>query len=138
MKGDGYGQQYMKNKDLTLRERRKIYEDAICIVKQAQKINDASVGTPKERSLQLFIEDQYAHCSSIIASLLGCDASASDNSGATQAVRLGCCSTLMLSRQQFDALVQRLPNDKTLKEALWKLCIKNDSKAIDQIKPFVA
>lgn len=121
----------MSTKRLGLRERRKIYEDAINVVAQAQKAYEAISGARQEKTIRTFTEKQITKCTSIIAATLGYDETVSENGGVKTHVYVlddenyNCA----IEKEELENIVKRLPGDKQLRESLWKMTVKKDGKS---------
>ena len=132
---------YMVKKDLTLRERRKIYEDTIYVIAQTQKIGNASPTALKERAIRNMIEKQMDRCVSILTTVLGYNETVSvDASGAKKRILVpeDRDSNYTIEKSKFEDVVQRLPENKELREALWKSFVKRDQKATEKFNAMVA
>lgn len=131
----------MVKKELTLRERRKIYEDAVFIVAQTQKINDATPTAVRERAVQNMVDQQTNHCVSIIITVLGYHEIAvvsDDGLKKTMLLPEDNDELYTIEKGKFEEIVQILPKNKELREALWKTFIKRDKKAKAKFDSFVA
>jgi hypothetical protein len=129
----------MVKKELGLRERRKIYEDTICVVAQNQKIGASSVS--KERAMRNMIEKQTAKCVSILSTVLGYHEKTVEMEDGVKTIMLipgDEAHDYALEKSKFEDLVQLLPNNKELREALWKTCIKRDKKATAKLHTLIA
>lgn len=127
----------MPKKELSLRERRKIYEDTITVVAQTQKLTETSNG---DRVVQNVIKKQYERCSNILATVLGYHESYVDDDGKK-------CTMLLpddndekyaIEKEQFNELVKTLPQNKLMKECLWKSFVKRDKKSVEKFKELIA
>lgn len=119
----------MVKKELSVRERRKIFEDTICIVAKTQKL---STSGREDRALASLVRGQIDKCTNIIATSLGYRESVIESDGIKNKVYTSIIgqSEQTISKDLFTALVQRLPKEKALKETMWKAAVKNDKKAI--------
>jgi hypothetical protein len=131
----------MVKKELTIRERRKIYEDAIYVVAQTQKMSDKSQEAAKSRAMRGLIEKQLDRCSSIIYTVLGYhEVAQADDNGVKKAVLMHNTenSAPTIERKRFDGtIIPNLPKDKQLKETLWKALVKGDKAAKERLNAFV-
>lgn len=128
----------MVKKELSVRERRKIFEDTICIVAKTQKL---SASGREDRALASLVRGQIDKCTNIIATSLGYRESVIENDdGIKNKVYTSIIgqSEQTISKDLFTALVQRLPKEKALKETMWKAAVKNDKKAIAIFNEMVA
>ena len=131
----------MVKKELTLRERRKIYEDTIYVVSQTQKISTVSRGIQNDRTVQNMIEKQTDRCVSILTTVLGYHETVvvgDDNTKTTMLMPTDDDSAYAIEKKKFEEIVQLLPNNKELKESLWKAFVKRDKKATDKFNTWVA
>jgi hypothetical protein len=122
-----------ERKELTVRERRKIYEDTICVIKQTQKMGDISPKAASGRAIRGLIDKQIDRCTSIICTVLGYnEATRSNEDGTITKVLVPTDedASYVIDRERFDRIiVPNLPNDRDLRESLWKALIKRDKKA---------
>jgi hypothetical protein len=130
----------MIKKDLTLRERRKIYEDAICVVSQTQKIKSSSKALLNERFVKNVTDRQFDHCVSIIAATLGYHETPRINEDGTKQIMLlpeDDNAEYGIYKDKFCEIIQDIPSNRALKEALWKTFIKRDKKAKTKLDAFI-
>ena len=124
-------------KELTVRERRKIYEDAICVIKQTQKMEDVSAKAAGSRAMRNLMEKQIDRCASIITTTLGYNEATKRNEDGTVTqilVPVDGDASYIVDKKKFDeTIIPRLPNDKDLRESLWKALVKRDKKAKERI-----
>ena len=124
-------------KELTVRERRKIYEDSICVIKQTQKMNDVSPVAASGRAMRNLMEKQIDRCSSIICTVLGYNEATKTNDDGTITkilVPSDGDASYVIDRERFDSkIVPNLPNDKDLRESLWKALVKRDKRAKERL-----
>lgn len=122
----------MGKTELGLRERRRIYEDAICIVAQTNKIANASPNAMNVRSVKNMVDKQLDRCTSILTTVLGCREVTVANENEEKVVMIAPMDDapdLAIAKSKFEEVVRRLPEDKELKESLWKTYVKRDKKA---------
>ena len=114
-----------------IRERRKVYEDAIAIVGQAQKMQQ-KIPAALARTCSTTSNHQIARCASIIETSLGYHETVVENADGTRTAMLypeDNNAAYAISKEKFDAIVHQLPNNKDLKESMWKHRIKREAKA---------
>lgn len=131
----------MIKRELGLRERRKIYEDTIYVVAQTQKIGSVSSVVLKERAVKNMVSNQTDRCVSILATVLGYHETVLTEADGTKKTFLLPEDNDMdyaIEKEKFENVVQRLPANKELKEALWKSFVKRDKKAIEKLEILVA
>ena len=128
----------MVKKELGLRERRRIYEDAIAVVAQNQKMAESAAA--KERVVKNMIEKQRTKCTAILATTLGYYETVVEIDGekVTMLTTIDDNNDYAIEKKKFDELVQKLPGDKELREAIWKACVKRDQKATDKFTQLIA
>ena len=130
----------MVKKELGIRERRKIYEDAICVVSQSQKLGTANQTTMKDRSVQNLIDKQMNRCTSILATVLGYNETTISHNNGTKSIMMIPADgeeNVVIEKKKFEEIVQKLPNDKELKETLWKALTKRDQKATEKLNQLI-
>jgi hypothetical protein len=122
----------MAKRELGIRERRRIYEDTICIVAQNQKMTATA---SRERVMKNAIEKQNSRCVSILATVLGNHETTveSEEMKMVMIVPDDDNQELMIEKKKFEEIVQQLPNNKELRETLWKAHAKRDKKAIAKL-----
>jgi hypothetical protein len=131
----------MVKKELGIRERRKVYEDAICVVAQSQKLGASSPTAMKERSVKNLIEKQNNRCVSILATVLGYRETSvmqDDGTKLTMLVPNDGDESCAIEKKKFEEIVQELPNNKELKEALWKAFVQRDQKSTEKFNSLIA
>lgn len=136
---DGYN--LMIKKELTMRERRKIYEDTICIVAQTHKMVAASPTALKERVVKNMIDKQTDRCVAILTTVLGYhEAVTIDDDGVKHTMLMpeDLDSNYSIEKKKFEEIVQKLPENKELREAMWKSFVKRDQKAKEKFDSFAA
>ena len=116
-----------KKNELTIRERRKIYEDSICVIKQTQKMCDTSPAAASGRAMRNLMEKQIDKCSSIIFTVLGYHEATKNNDDGTISnilVPSDDDPSYIIDKKRFDKnIVPNLPKDKDLRESLCRrLC----------------
>ena len=131
----------MLKKELTVRERRKIYEDTIYVVAQAQKIGAKSPVASKERAVQNLIEKQTSRCVTILTTVLGYHESIlADENGTKRTMLLPEDNNpeYAIEKSKFEEVVLRLPENKELREALWRSFVKRDKASTEKLNVLVA
>lgn len=124
----------MAKKEIGLRERRKIYEDAIGIVLRSQKYRHNN-----DRFAKNLVDAQIAKCVSIIATTLGYSEEIIEADGKKETVwMINRDESTKLTKEQMNSIVAQLPNNRELKNDLWKSAIKGDSESSNRINVFVA
>ena len=138
MKGKGGTVQHPSQKvrmkispTIGIRERRRVYEDAIAIIGQAQKMQQ-KVPANLARVCASTTNQQLARCASIIETSLGYHETMVENKDGTRTAMLypeDNNADYAITKEKFDLLIQQLPNNKDLKESMWKHMIKREAKA---------
>lgn len=126
-------------KELGLRERRKIYEDAINVVAQTKKMVDDK--SQPSRAMKNLVDKQFDRCSSILATVLGCHERTIVNPDETRNIMLmpeDDDNLYSIEKSKFDEIVQQLPDNKDLRESLWKTFVKRDQKAKAKLDAMIA
>lgn len=127
-------------KILGMRERRRIYEDAICIVSQVDKMQETYPENAKKVMLRM-MKKQLTKAMEIIVTTLGYHENTTRDTE-------GCPHTIFLpedddasygiEKEKMEKILVQLPKNKELKESLWKSCVKRDKKATDMFRSLVA
>lgn len=131
----------MLKKELGIRERRRIYEDAICIVAQTNKLANSSPDAMAVRSVKNMVDKQISRCTSILTTVLGCHEATITNEREEKIVMIvpmDDSAEYSIAKSKFEDVVRRLPEDKELKESMWKAYIKRDKKAKDKFDSKIA
>lgn len=129
----------MVRKELTLRERRRIYEDTICIVAQTNKIG-SDTNAIKERSIRNMIDKQLNRCTSILITVLNYHEAVEESDGVRKVMLLPEDNEpkYSIEKSKFEELVRQLPENKDLRESLWSSFVKRDKKASAKFAALVA
>ena len=129
----------MVKRELTLRERRRIYEDAICIVAQANKMSADEVMS-KERAIRNLIDKQLDRCMSILMTTLNYHEAVEEANGIKRVMLYpeDNDSNYAIEKSKFESLLRQLPDNKELRESLWKSFVKRDKKATATFASVVA
>lgn len=115
---------------LTLKDRRKIYENAISVIIQANKIKEKFPVIEKNKSGALLIDNQLDGCAEMIATTLGLEeTTVRSEDGTTHVIVSLLGDELVFKKSDFQDVVIRVSKDKAFKEALWKRCIKRDNRS---------
>ena len=131
----------MVKKELGLRARRRIYEDTICLVAQTQKMSSSTASATRGRAVDNLIEKQTDRCVSILMTVLGYHETVSVSADGIKKIVLlpeDNDEKYAIEKSKFEDVIQKLPTNKELKEALWKAFIKRDKKATEKLDTLVA
>jgi hypothetical protein len=124
----------MSVKCFGIRERRKIYEDAIYLLKQTEKTRSATMAIQQERAVQNLLKGQLDRCYSILITALGyVEKTRCDNVGNKEIVLLPLDGdqTASIKKNTFEKILSILPQDKQIKDLVWKAMVKRDKHAIE-------
>ena len=124
----------MAKKEIGLRERRKIYEDAISIISRSQKFRHN-----EDRFAKDLIAKQINKSTSIIATTLGYSEEIINIDGQKETVwMIDHDESTKLTKDQMSKIATQLPTNKELKNSFWKMAIYSDKSAMSAINTFVA
>ena len=131
----------MLNKEvgITLRERRRIYDETVSIINQNQKMAEMEIAK-KDRSLKSIASRTLKHSSTVLMLALGYhEEYRVDESGEENCMLLNDQQNAETSikKEDFDTLILKLHESKELKTLLWKCCIKQDKKARKKLNTYL-
>lgn len=127
----------MIKKELGLRERRRIYEDTICIVAQNQKMAASPAATT--RTMKNLMSKQTDKCVSVLATVLGQREMPveTNDEKVIMLVPNDDDKDYIIEKKKFEEIVQQLPNNKELRESLWKAYAKRDKRAKEKLDALI-
>lgn len=122
------------NKELSLKERRKIFEESVGMIQSIQKIDDINLSNEVcNRKVKNLSNKQLSRCHAILAAALCCEEQSIIEGEVNVAVIVNKTTGMEMKRDRFDALMNNLPGNKTLKENVWKALVRGNKKAVEAI-----
>jgi hypothetical protein len=123
----------MTTKGFTIRERRKIYEDAVCLLQQTDRIRDATKEIKKERALCNLLNNQTDRCASILITSLGYVESIHHDGTHARKVLVPIDGDMrhLIDKDAFVRTIKVIHKDKSIKDLVWKAMAKRDPKSIE-------
>ena len=142
MKGGQSQLPFIKQKnELGIRERRRIFEEAIYIVAQIQRVDSIAKGSTQAKSIQSSSNKQFNSCVSVLSTVLGYHEIAHECQDGTKTQMLVTNDEneeYTVDKKKFEDIVRQMPNSKEVKDAVWKSLVKRDKKYSDRYKALIA
>lgn len=120
-----------EKKGLGIRDRRRIYDDAVSIINQVEKMQ-AKTKEEEMRIMEKLFHKQRTKALEIITVTLGYHEVTSDT--VTMLVPEDGNAEYSINKNSLEKVLRDLPKNKELKESLWKSCIKRDTKSTTRLK----
>lgn len=120
-----------EKKALGIRDRRRIYDDAVSIINQVERMQEKTKEEEMKVMEKLF-NKQRSKALEIITVTLGYHEVTSDN--VTILVPEDGNADYSINKNSLEKVIRDLPKNKELKESLWKSCIKRDTKSTTRLK----
>lgn len=120
-----------EKKGLGIRDRRRIYDDAVSIINQVEKMQ-SKTKEEEMRIMEKLFHKQRAKALEIITVTLGYHEVTSDT--VTMLVPEDGNAEYSINKNSLEKVLRDLPKNKELKESLWKSCIKRDTKSTTRLK----
>ena len=125
-------------KELSLKERRKIFEETVGMIQSIQKIENINVSNDVcNRKIKNLSNKQLSRCHTILAATLCCEEQTIVEGETKSSVVVNNTTDMIIKREKFNALMNSLPGNKTLKENVWKALVRGNKKAIEAITEII-
>ena len=124
--------------ELSLKERRKIFEETVGMIQSIQKIEDVNMSNDVcNRKIKNLSNKQRSRCHNILLATLCCEEHTIVEGETTVVVIVNKTTDMVVNRDKFITLMNSLPGNKTLKEDVWKALVRGNKKAIEAVTKII-
>lgn len=125
-------------KELSLKERRKIFEESVGMIQSIKKIDDINLSNDVcNRKVKNLSNKQLSRCHAILTAALCCEEQSVVEGETKVVVIVNKTTGMEIKRDKFESLMNALPGNKTLKEDVWKALVRGNKKAIESLSEVI-